>query len=245
LLHSGRATGDIAISRPAPGGGRGRLRRLPEPALSRPSSARVQPAPLVVAVAHSKGGVGKTTTTLILGRYLARAWRVALLDYDESAHLTYLIAEMASDRRTLTRRLWLQDGETKRSDIVLIDAAPSRGPDTRRALVEADYVLIPAPPERMAVRAMLQMLDTVAEVRAHGNPYLTVLGVVPTMYDVAWPDHRLYLEQMRAACAARGVRLFPPIARRHSYLSLSTAGQDYRPIADAIGHLVGARIAGG
>src|SRR5207245_10560995 len=50
-------------------------------------AGRYSREPLAVAIAHSKGGVGKTTTTFILGRYLARSWRVALTDYDESAHL--------------------------------------------------------------------------------------------------------------------------------------------------------------
>jgi chromosome partitioning protein len=156
------------------------------------------------------------------------------LDYDESAHLTDLVAEMAPDQHTVTRRLWLQNSQRRAADVILIDSAPSRSPETRRALVEAEFVLIPAPPERMAVRAMLQMIDTVETVRATDNPYVTILGIVPTMYDRSWPDHRAYLDQMQEACAARHLHLFPPVQRRHSYLSLSTAGQDYRPLADAV-----------
>lgn len=192
---------------------------------------------VTVAVAHAKGGVGKTTTTLIVGKYLARQWRVELRDYDESQHLTFLIAEMAPDEHSLTRRLWLYDGTVRPADIVLIDSAPARGPETRRALIEADYVLIPAPPERMALHALQQMLDTVDTVRrarVDGNPFLTVLGVVPTMFDVRWPDHRAYLAQMREECAERRIRVFDAVPRRHSYLSLSTAGQDYQPVALAV-----------
>jgi cellulose biosynthesis protein BcsQ len=197
--------------------------------------------PVIVAVAHAKGGVGKTTTTMILGRYLSREWRVELRDYDESQHLSFLIAEMASDEHSLTRRLWLRNGSARPSDITLIDSAPARGPETRRALIEADYVLIPAPPERMALHALQQMLDTVDAIRAaraDGNPFLSVIGVVPTMFDVRWPDHRAYLEQMREECAERKVKVFNPVPRRHSYLSLSTAGQDYLPVARAVAGLV-------
>jgi cellulose biosynthesis protein BcsQ len=201
--------------------------------------------PVTVAVAHAKGGVGKTTTTLIVGKYLSRECRVELRDYDESQHLTFLVAEMAADEHSLTRRLWLRNAEERQADVVLIDSAPARGPETRRALREADYVVIPAPPERMALHALQQMFDTIDVVRAaqvDANPFLSILGVVPTMFDVRWPDHRAYLAQMHQECAERNVRVFPPVPRRHSYLSLSTAGQDYRPVADAISGLVTHRM---
>ena len=90
---------------------------------------------ITVAAAHAKGGVGKTTTTLILGKYLSRQYRVELRDYDESQHLSFLVAEMAPDEHTLTRRLWLRNGENRRPDLVVIDSAPARGPETRKALI--------------------------------------------------------------------------------------------------------------
>jgi len=201
---------------------------------------------MTVAVAHAKGGVGKTTTTLIVGKYLSRQFRVELRDYDESQHLSFLVAEMAHDEHTLTRRLWLNNGDDRDPDIVLIDSAPARGPETRKALSEADYVVIPAPPERMALRALQQMLDTIEVVRhsrVDPNLFLQVIGVVPTMFDVRWPDHHAYLEQMKEECRERNVPIFPPVPRRHSYLSLSVAGQDYRPVADAIAGLVAAQKA--
>ncbi len=119
-------------------------------------------APLVVAIARNKGAVGKTTSTLMLGRYLSRRWQLELRDYDETAHLTDLVADLAGAARTsITRRLWLNDGSPRRADLVLIDSPPARGRHTPRALGEADYVLIPAPPERMAIRAMRQMFATI------------------------------------------------------------------------------------
>ena len=90
---------------------------------------------------------------------------------------------------------------------------------------------------------MLQMIDTVETVRATDNPYLRILGVVPTMYDRSWPDHQAYLVQMQEACVERRLCLFPPVHRRHSYLSLSTAGQDYRPIANAVSEAIAQRAA--
>jgi cellulose biosynthesis protein BcsQ len=212
--------------------------------------------PLTVAVAHTKGGVGKTTTTLLLGRFLAERWRVALADYDETAHLTALIADLApaaGGGRTVTRRLWLEpagarggeEPDARAAELRLIDSPPSRGIRTERALAEADYVLIPAPPERMALRALRQMFATVEEVRAAGgNPLLQILGVQPTMVRRAWSEHAAYLGQLADECAARGVRVFPAVPSRQSYLWLSKAGQDYRPVADAIDRLLRLRHRG-
>jgi len=93
----------------------------------------------------------------------------------------------------------------------------------------------------MALHALQQMFDTIEIVqssRSDPNTFLSILGVVPTMFDTRWPDHRAYLEQMREECTTRRVRMFAPVPRRHSYLSLSMAGQDYRPVADAISAVV-------
>jgi len=111
-------------------------------------------------------------------------------------------------------------------------------------LLQADYVLIPVPPEPMCLKGLVLMLDVVEYVRTDregGNPYLQVLGVLPTLYDQRWPNHRAWLDEMVNECHDRGLRVFPPIPRRQSYTTLSMAGQDYTPVASAIGDLVAKR----
>jgi cellulose biosynthesis protein BcsQ len=78
------------------------------------------------------------------------------------------------------------------------------------------------------------MFETIELVRQQGNPTLQVMGVVPTMFDKRWPEHHSFLEEMDRECRLAGIRLFPPVARRQSYLYLSTRGQDYRPVAEAV-----------
>ena len=78
------------------------------------------------------------------------------------------------------------------------------------------------------------MFETIRLVREQTNPYLSILGVVLTMYDKRRPEHRAFVVEMERECAAANVRLFSPVARRQSYLYLSTRGQDYKPVADAI-----------
>jgi cellulose biosynthesis protein BcsQ len=93
----------------------------------------------------------------------------------------------------------------------------------------------------MALHALQQMFDTIEVVRrarVDPNVFLTIVGVIPTMFDIRWSDHRAYLDPMREECEERNVRVFPSVPCRHWYLSLSTAGQDYRPVADAIAGLL-------
>src|ERR687886_803949 len=97
--------------------------------------------PLTVAIAHSKGGVGKTTTTIVVGKYLARDFRVLLKDYDDTRQLSDLVRSMSGDEELITRNLRLANDDLEMiawrrrpPDIVLIDAEPARGPRTWQAL---------------------------------------------------------------------------------------------------------------
>jgi chromosome partitioning protein len=199
-------------------------------------------ASLVVAIAHNKGGVGKTTSTLALGRLLSRRLRVEMVDMDDTRYLREMVRAMSSrgDFR-LSPRLWLRDGEPSPADVVLLDSAPARGHSTRTALLLADHVLVPAPPEPMGLLGLQFMFDVIEQVRSdpqEGNPFLQILGVQPTLFDQRWPNHRGWIDEMQALCHERGVRMFPPIPRRQSYTSLSIAGHDYIPAAEAIERLV-------
>ena len=63
--------------------------------------------PFTVAIAHSKGGVGKTTTTMVVGKYVAREFRVALKDYDDTRQLSDLVRSMTGEADFDTRNLRL------------------------------------------------------------------------------------------------------------------------------------------
>jgi cellulose biosynthesis protein BcsQ len=194
--------------------------------------------PLAIAIAHNKGGVGKTTSTFALGRLLSRRVRVEMVDLDDTRYLREMVrvTSQTGDFR-LGPRLWLRDGEARPSDVVLIDSAPARGHTTRVALQMADCVIVPAPPEPMGLLGLQLMLDVIDEVRTdaqQGNPFLQVLGVLPTLFDQRWPNHHAWVAEMQTYCASRGVRVFPPIPRRQSYTSLSIVGHDYAPAAAAI-----------
>lgn len=68
-------------------------------------------------------------------------------------------------------------------DWVLLDCPPSLGTLTVAALSAADQVLVPLQCETLSHRGVGQLLDTVHDVRRFTNADLTVLGVLPTLYD--------------------------------------------------------------
>lgn len=68
-------------------------------------------------------------------------------------------------------------------DDILIDCQPSLGLLTLNALAASDYVLIPVACEYLALRAVRGILLYVKKVRAQTNSRLTVLGILPTMFD--------------------------------------------------------------
>jgi cellulose biosynthesis protein BcsQ len=165
-----------------------------------------------------------------------------MVDMDDTRYLREMVRAMSSrDDFRLGPRLWLRVGEAQEADVVLLDSAPARGHSTRTALILADHILVPAPPEPMGLLGLQFMFEVIEEVRSdpqEGNPFLDILGVQPTLFDQRWPNHRGWIEEMRGFCAERGVRIFPPIPRRQSYTSLSIAGHDYVPAAHAIEEVV-------
>lgn len=79
-------------------------------------------------------------------------------------------------------RLGLED-VTEFYDFILVDCPPSLSVLTVNGLTAASEVIIPLQCEALSHRGVGQLLDTIALVRRLSNPKLTVLGVLPTMYD--------------------------------------------------------------
>jgi chromosome partitioning protein len=72
---------------------------------------------------------------------------------------------------------------TQAYDVVLLDCSPSLGVLTLNALTAADAVIVPVQCEMLSHRGVGQLLDTIADVQRILNKELTVLGLLPTMYD--------------------------------------------------------------
>jgi chromosome partitioning protein len=70
-----------------------------------------------------------------------------------------------------------------RYDFILIDTPPSLGLLTVNAFVAADGVIVPVQTEYLSLRGLVQLENTLSMVRENLNPRVSVMGILPTMYD--------------------------------------------------------------
>lgn len=91
----------------------------------------------------------------------------------------------ANERRSLLLREALRQPaiEGFGFDYVLIDCPPSLSLLTVNALIACDSVLVPLQSEFFALEGLSQLMLTIREIRANGNPGLRIEGVLLTMYD--------------------------------------------------------------
>lgn len=86
---------------------------------------------------------------------------------------------------------------TKKYDYVLIDCPPSLSLLTLNALTAANGVIIPVQTQYFALRGMDLLFSTIEKVRTRLNPLLTIIGILPTMYDARTVHSREVIEEMR------------------------------------------------
>lgn len=195
---------------------------------------------MILTLAHYKGGVGKSTTTIAL----ASAWhrggkQVVIVDADEQGTVADWcqqsdLAEGLTDGESVEHRpdvLTAPDGKAilrkvpevaQGSDHVLIDCPPRLGRITRAALVVADVALIPIGPggaDAWPLRRTLVLLEEARKV----NPRLQVFYLL-SKFDPRTVDEASIRE------ALRETRTYPVLASvissRTSYYRALTVGSD-------------------
>ena len=158
---------------------------------------------MIIAVVHTKGGVGKTTTALSLAVGQALAGRdVLAIDADRQATLVQAIAQrerapaIAVAHYTAGPILRQQVGlaREKYQDLI-IDAGGRDSTAARAALLLADLVLIPFLPRSFDVWAWDDISRLIAEARAVKD--ISAKAVL-TMADPAGKDNAAALASLPA-----------------------------------------------
>ena len=125
----------------------------------------------VISFASSKGGVGKTTTSLLLAMtFVDRALNVALLDCDPNQPLTKW-ADTAHRRPVPTvigniktdTLITTIDTEAARRDLVLIDLEGSASRIAGYAIARSDLVIVPMGPSCLDAHEAARAIDLVRQ----------------------------------------------------------------------------------
>ena len=93
-------------------------------------------------------------------------------------------------------------------DVVVLDCAPALSLMNQNALVYADSVIVPVSCDYLSLVGVKQVLRTIKNVREMLKHDISILGVVPTFYDVRNKTSR---EAVDALTAHFGDRCLPPI----------------------------------
>jgi chromosome partitioning protein len=178
---------------------------------------------LVITLASSKGGAGKTTITELLAvRALKDGKRVTLVDLDPQQSLSMwlsrrrgeppfkLINDVPAGRVADTIR------DLRRSGVglVLIDTPPALTETIEDAIAVADFVLIPAKPTSHDVVAISPVVDW---CKRHDRPFAFVLSEADQEWRIT--------TSARKTLSTLGDVVATAISRRVSYASAPTNGR--------------------
>lgn len=128
--------------------------------------------PIIVAIAHQKGGVGKSTIAANLAAYFRiQGSNSAVVDADVQGSLTNLVETFGKDNMYGSIKLvqrseynTFEDLKYRSEDILFIDTPPYLSTDLDEIFLIADYVLVPtkiSPLDMLAIEATIELLDNV------------------------------------------------------------------------------------
>lgn len=143
--------------------------------------------PLIITVAHQKGGVGKSTlSTNLRGYFAGGGYKTALVDIDPQGSLTKLITAFADQdgrdpEHVIARGSFKNYSQLLKMledyDIAVIDTPPYLSKELEEVLEITNLVLVPCKASPLDYLAIGDTLDLIREVKAK-RPELTTVVVL-------------------------------------------------------------------
>jgi len=163
--------------------------------------------PLIIAIAHQKGGVGKSTLAANLAAYFRNnGANSAMVDADVQGSITNLVQMYGENNeygsmKLIARSEYVEfsDLKDRPEDILFIDTPPYLSTDLDEIFLVADYVLVPtkiSPLDMIAIEATLELLDNVKKKK----PEL-VVGIVINLVN----SSEGFLEHIKDYLSGRGI----------------------------------------
>ena len=176
--------------------------------------------PLIIALAHQKGGVGKTTLAANLHSWFGEAgYACALVDADPQGSLSHLLAAFGNrEDVALIRRGDFQTYDELAKllepfDVAVIDTPPYLSRELVDVLSIAHAAIVPCKASPLDVLAARQTMEYIEEIRRTRNPALAS-AVVLTMV-IAGTE---FTGQIRQHLQASGLKVLrAQIGNRVSY----------------------------
>ncbi|HYD68552.1 ParA family protein [Azospirillum sp.] len=104
-----------------------------------------------------------------------------------------------------------------RYDLMLLDLPPNLGVMTVAGLNATNYVVIPSQTEILSVVGISMLFRSIKDVRRTANPNLTVLGILPTLYNARRTLDQEMLKRLEGTAVSAGIKLFAPIKDAAEY----------------------------
>lgn len=158
---------------------------------------------MIIVIANSKGGVGKSTIAVHLAGWLSRkGFRVTLADCDTQRSSSEWTAEAASEVRAV--RLTSPDEILnelpilhQEADFVVADGPGSNTETSRALLLRADFAVVPCKASMLEVRALAQATEVLRQAQ-------DIRGGVPEakiVLSMVGKNYRLTKDMKEAAAA--------------------------------------------
>ncbi|MGB3547120.1 MAG: ParA family protein, partial [Saprospiraceae bacterium] len=157
---------------------------------------------MIITVAGFKGGVGKTTTAVHIGCYLAANASTLLVDGDPNRSATGWAARGKLPLKVVD--VMASAKHAPNFEHIVIDTAARPDRESLESLVEGcDLLILPTAPEALALDAMIQTIDLLDELGAES--YRVLLTMVPSAPRKTGPQAR---------AALKGLPMFSKSIRR-------------------------------
>jgi cellulose biosynthesis protein BcsQ len=192
-----------------------------------------------LAIAHPKGGVGRSTTTYMLAMELARLHpdrTIVIEDRDQAQHLSRMLEHyppsLPNIRHGQTAE-YAAGASHYEPWVTLIDTAPEANLDVLGGVLRAaDWLLVPVKgPEAGSVQVLPQFLRWFESARSQR---CRLLGFLPTMWKPRRSEAQRWLGELENLATRNGVVVFDPIPDSAAIAAWQTAGRPYAHLAQEV-----------